>query len=78
MASSCARGHLDQILGKISSEKGLQALNSLPREVAESPSLKSIPKTCGCGTWTWFNDEHGDGARLMVGLDDPKDLFQPL
>lgn len=27
---------------------------------------------------TWFHGEHGGGARLMVGLNDLKGLFQPL
>lgn len=26
---------------------------------------------------TRFNDEHGDGARLIVGLDDLTGLFKP-
>lgn len=25
---------------------------------------------------TWFNDEHGGGVGLLVGLDDLKGLFQ--
>jgi len=41
MASSCARGGLDWILGKISSLKGVvKHCSRLPREVVESPSLE--------------------------------------
>jgi len=45
MTSSCIRGGLDRILGKISLLKEHQ--NSLPREVEESPSLEVFKKRVG-------------------------------
>lgn len=46
--------------------------NRLSKEVVESASLE-----CSRNTWmwqlrTWFTDNHGDGAGLMVGLDDAR------
>lgn len=63
----CARRGLDRILWKISSPKGLE-------EAAQGSGGITIPgtdlKMSRCPLGTWFR------AGLMVGLDDPGDLFQ--
>ena len=45
MASSCARGGLDWILGKIFLLKGLSSIGTgCPGEVVESPSLEGFKR----------------------------------
>jgi len=75
MASSCIRGGLGWILGKISLLKKWSGTGiGLPREVVESPSLKVFKKCVDVHFRTWFS-RHG-GVGLMVGLD-LGGLFQP-
>ncbi|KAK4830495.1 hypothetical protein QYF61_011408 [Mycteria americana] len=77
MASSCARGGLDWILGKAFSPKGLLSIGTgCPGKwLSHHPwgCLKDVLMWC-LGTWC----SGGLGSvRLMVGLDDLKGLFQP-
>lgn len=49
--------------------------NRLPKELVEPPSLKVLKNMRHLRTW--FSDECGGAAVLMVGFDDLKALFQP-
>jgi len=76
MASSCVRGGFDWILWKISSLKGLSSSGTgCPGQWwSHHPwrYLKDVQAWC---LGTWFSGGLGS-VRLMVGLDDLKDLFQ--
>jgi len=74
-ASSCIRGGLDWILGKISLPKELSDIrNRLSKEVVESPSLEVFKKRVDVALWF---SRHGVVGQ-MVGLDDLRGLFQPM
>jgi len=51
MASSCVRGGLDWILGKISLLREWSDIGRLPTEVIESPSLEVFKKPADVALW---------------------------
>jgi len=75
MASSCVRGVLDWILGKISLLSG-QTLEQTAQGSGGVTIPGGIQKTSKTGhVGTWFSQR--GGVRLTVGLDDLRGLFQP-
>jgi len=76
MASSCTRGGLDWILGKISLLKEWSDIGT----GCPGRWWSHHPWRCSKTVWmwhfrTWFS-RHG-GVGLMVGLGDLRGLFQP-
>jgi len=77
MGSSCARGGLDWLVGKLASPKELSSIATVcpGMWLSDHPwiYLKDLEMWC---LGTWFSGGLGS-VRLMVGLSDLKVLFQP-
>lgn len=76
MASSCARGDLDGILGKISLQKGLKSISVVCSEKCGVTKLESVQNPVCMALEDMLNREHGGGAGLMIELLALKGLFQ--
>jgi len=77
MASSCVRGGLDEILGKISLLKEWSGIGT----GCPGRWLSPHPWRCSKNLLMWhfriWLSRHG-GVGLMVGPDDLRGLFQPM
>ena len=76
MASSCTRGGLGRILGRISFLKEWSGTGpGCPGQWGSPHHWRGSKTMWTWHLWTWLSRRGGVG--LMVGLDDLRGLFQP-